>query len=602
MTNTNKAKASFSKRGSEKSSPRASSAARSPRSSASSSPRAGSDAPRTRTTSYSSSAPIRPGSSTKTYSSDRPSYSSPRSSSSGYSSAPRSSGSSYAPRPSSAPRSSGYSSDRGSDRSGGSSYSSGRSNYSGGSSYSGGGSSGGSFRSSASRFSSGGSRSSSGGSYSSDRGGYSSGGYSSGGDRGGYSSRPSYGGSSRPSYGGSSYGGGSRGFSGGGRGYGGGRSSGGRGRGGFKGSSIDVSKYINKNVVTEKEIAYVPTHTFADFNITEELKASIVAKGYVNPTPIQDKSIPVVLEGSDVVGIANTGTGKTMAFLIPLINKILLNKQESVLIMAPTRELAQQISDELYKLSRGFGIHAGCYVGGTPIRQQFRSLHTHNHFVIGTPGRLKDLVDRKALNLSGFKNIVLDEADRMLDMGFIDDMKYLMARMPADRQTLFFSATMSPEIERLVSSFLKNPAMISVKTRSTSANVEQDVVRVKHPATKIETLHDLLSQEDFERVIVFGKTKHGVEKLHESLKDKGHRSVSIHGDKNQYQRQRAITDFKTDKVNILVATDVAARGLDIPNVSHVINYDLPSTHDDYVHRIGRTGRANTKGKALTFID
>jgi ATP-dependent RNA helicase RhlE len=354
--------------------------------------------------------------------------------------------------------------------------------------------------------------------------------------------------------------------------------------------------------VEEKEIPYVPKHTFNDFKISENLKANLAEKGYIVPTPIQDQAIPVIINGEDIVGIANTGTGKTMAFLVPLIEKILKDKKQSVLIMAPTRELAQQIDEELYKISKGLGIHAGCFVGGTPIRNQFRQLYNHNNFVIGTPGRLKDLVDRKALVLSNYNTVVLDEADRMLDMGFIDDMKYLVSKMPADKQTLFFSATMSPEIERLISIFMKSPTKVSVKTRDTSKNVMQDIVRVKHPQTKHELLHELLSGEDFERVIVFGKTKHGVEKLHMALQDKGHKSVSIHGDKNQGQRQRAIRDFKDARVKILVATDVAARGLDIPNVSHVINFDLPATHDDYVHRIGRTGRGGKKGKALTFID
>jgi superfamily II DNA/RNA helicase len=229
------------------------------------------------------------------------------------------------------------------------------------------------------------------------------------------------------------------------------------------------------------------------------------------------------------------------------------------------------------------------------------ALRYQNQFVIGTPGRIKDLIQRNKLDLSYFKTVVLDEADRMLDMGFVADMRYMMDLMGKDRQTLFFSATLSREIEALINDFLNQPVRISVKTRDTSANVDQDVVRVQRGADKLEMLHDLLAKEDFSKVIIFGKTKHGVEKLSQSLIQKGFKAESIHGDKNQGQRQRALQSFKNDQVQILVATDVAARGLDIPDVSHVINYELPATFDDYVHRIGRTGRGNKKGKALTFV-
>ncbi len=366
--------------------------------------------------------------------------------------------------------------------------------------------------------------------------------------------------------------------------------------------SIHPSKFINKAVITETVEVFVPEHKFSDFLIDERLKANIIKKGYVDPTPIQDRSIPHILKGEDIVGIANTGTGKTAAFLIPLIHKVLSNPKENILIVCPTRELALQIQDELNGFIDDMKLYSVCCVGGAPIGSQIRALRYRNEFVIGTPGRIKDLVERKVLNLSFFKTVVLDEADRMLDMGFINDMKFMMAQMPKERHTLFFSATLSPEISALIKDFLKNPVSISVKTQDTSKNVDQDVVKVQRGENKLDVLHSMLIQPDFNKVLIFGRTKHGVEKLTNLLKDRGFKAESIHGDKNQSARQRALKNFKDDKAQILVATDVAARGLDISGVSHVINFDIPATYEDYVHRIGRTGRAGKKGKAYTFID
>ncbi len=369
----------------------------------------------------------------------------------------------------------------------------------------------------------------------------------------------------------------------------------------FEGAHIDISKFINKAVITEEVEHFKPEHKFTDFAVNDRLKKSIVARGYQDPTPIQDKAIPHVLRGSDVVGIANTGTGKTAAFLIPLINKVIENPKENILIVVPTRELAIQINDE-FKAFNMKGMYSACCVGGAPMNPQMTQLRYHNNFIIGTPGRLKDFIERKLINLSLFNTIVLDEADRMLDMGFIGDMKYMMAKMPAAKQTLFFSATLSPEIDRLIKDFLKEPVKISVKTQDTSKNVDQDIVRVKPGSDKIDTLHDLLVQGGFKKVLIFGRTKHGVEKLSVNLNKRGFKAESIHGDKKHSHRQKALGLFKTDQIQALVATDVAARGLDIPGVTHVINFDLPATYDDYVHRIGRTGRGNMKGKALTLIE
>ena len=368
-----------------------------------------------------------------------------------------------------------------------------------------------------------------------------------------------------------------------------------------RGERIDFNRFINKAVITEEVEHFKPEHAFQDFAVDERLKKAVIAHGYKEPTPIQDRTIPHILKGADLVGVANTGTGKTAAFLVPLINKVLLNSKELVLIIVPTRELAIQIDQELKAFARGMKIFSVCCVGGMNINPQISGLRYEHNFIIGTPGRLKDLINRKRINLARINTVVLDEADRMLDMGFIDDMRYVMTETPKNRQTLFFSATISSDIDRFIKEFLTEPVRISVKTQDTAKNVDQDIVRVGQGKEKIDVLHDLLNKKELSKVLIFGRTKHGVEKLSQVLAQRGFKVESIHGDKNHAKRQRALGLFKDDRIKILVATDVAARGLDIADVSHVINYDLPETYDDYVHRIGRTGRGSKKGKALTFV-
>lgn len=365
---------------------------------------------------------------------------------------------------------------------------------------------------------------------------------------------------------------------------------------------IDISKFVNKAVITEETEHFTPEHLFADFKIDERLKKIVTARGYSTPTPIQDRVIPHILHGADVVGIAHTGTGKTAAFLLPLIHKVIANSKENILVMAPTRELAIQIEEELRIFTKGLNLFSVCCVGGASIGHQISKLCSMHNFIIGTPGRLKDLIKRRMITLSKFNTVVLDEADRMLDMGFINDMRFIINDMPKNRQTLFFSATISHDIEKLIKDFLNNPVRVSVKTQDTPKNVEQDVVKVKIGMSKLDVLHNLLNQEEFNKVLVFGRTKHGVEKLSKTLAERGFKAESIHGNKNHSKRQRALSLFKSSHIRILVATDVAARGLDIADVSHVINYDIPATFEDYVHRIGRTGRGNKKGKAITLIE
>jgi len=390
----------------------------------------------------------------------------------------------------------------------------------------------------------------------------------------------------------------SRGGSGGGGSRGGNRG-GGRGKGNFE--RIDFSRFISKATIIEKEEVYMPVHTFSDFKIEESLKKAIAQKNYVFPSPIQDKAIPQALEGRDIVGIANTGTGKTAAFLIPLINKVLNDNSQKVIILAPTRELAIQIEKELFEFVRGLGIYSVVCVGGAPIFPQLKTLKRRCDFIIGTPGRIMDLVERKAIDLSTVNNIVLDEADRMLDMGFVDDMVKILSSMPREKQAFLFSATLPKEVEKLVEKFTKDPIRVMVKTRDTSKNVEQDIVRIARGTEKMDVLEDLLSTAEFDKVIIFAEMKHTVEKISVELIRRGFRAGSIHGDKRHNERQRTLAQFKDGSLSILVATDVAARGLDIPNVSHVINFEIPQTYDTYVHRIGRTGRASARGTALTFV-
>lgn len=393
-------------------------------------------------------------------------------------------------------------------------------------------------------------------------------------------------------------GGGSR-FGGGG----GGRSGGGSGRrggGGRKQPSFDPSQFINKNPVQTKEEVYETKHQFTDFGLHAQISELVAKQGITTPSPIQDKIIPLIMKGKDVIGLAETGTGKTAAFLLPLIEKTIKDKSQMTLVMTPTRELAIQIEMELRKFSGPFKMYSTTCVGGTPIRPQIMKLRRNNHFVIGTPGRILDLIERGDLKTERISNVVLDEADRMLDMGFIHDMRKILSTVTNDRQTMFFSATMTNEAEKLVNDFMRNPTTISVKKKDVTNSIAQDVVIYEH-THKFDNLMTLLGNEELKRVIIFGSMKHSVEKLANELCSKGIRAESIHGNKSHGQRQRSLSNFKSGNARVLVATDVAARGIHVDNVSHVINYDLPNTFEDYVHRIGRTGRGDHKGQALTFV-
>ena len=364
--------------------------------------------------------------------------------------------------------------------------------------------------------------------------------------------------------------------------------------------AFDPSMFVRK-ATYKTNVEYVPKNQFADFAIDDRLKANIIARGYTKPTPIQDQTIPLLLEGKDVVGVANTGTGKTAAFLIPLINKGLLNPNSKILIVTPTRELAVQIEEEFWAFADRTPVSSVLCIGGLNIQKQISGLKRNPQFVIGTPGRLKDLSERNCLYYEDYSTIVLDEVDRMLDMGFINEIREMIHNLPKVRHSLFFSATVPQNVRSIMNQFLTNPITISVSTQPTSENVDQDIIRA-NGKPKIEILHELLIQEGFDKVLVFGRTKWSMEKLSNELQARGFKATSIHGNKTQYQRQKALDMFKKNMVQVLLATDLASRGLDIDNVTHVINFDLPESYEDYIHRIGRTGRADKVGKALTFLD
>ncbi len=363
---------------------------------------------------------------------------------------------------------------------------------------------------------------------------------------------------------------------------------------------INPSKFIQVASASESE-AYVPTHVFEDFQLEPLLKRNLLEMGYITPSPIQDQAIAAGLEGRDIIGIASTGTGKTAAFALPVLQQLITDSASYALIIAPTRELAQQIEQECKTLAKGSGLFGTVLIGGTGMAGQLHDLRRSPRIVIGTPGRIKDHLERGSLKLSRFNMIVLDEVDRMLDMGFVRDVTTILSKASAQRQSFFFSATMDAKVRTLLDTFTTDPLMISLKGSSASEHVHQDVVRYQTSSDKIDKLHDLLIKQEVAKAIVFDETQRGVERLSKELVSRGFAAESIHGGKSQGQRQRALAKFKGNQVNILVATDVAARGIDVADITHVVNFSIPKVYDDYIHRIGRAGRAGQVGYALTFV-
>ncbi|KPL58288.1 DEAD/DEAH box helicase [Rossellomorea vietnamensis] len=341
---------------------------------------------------------------------------------------------------------------------------------------------------------------------------------------------------------------------------------------------------------------------FADLNLSASTLKSIKRMGFEEATPIQASTIPVGLEGKDIIGQAQTGTGKTTAFGIPMIEKIdVKNPNVQALIIAPTRELAIQVSEELYRIGADKRARVLSVYGGQDIQRQIRAMKKNPHIIVGTPGRLLDHIKRKTLNLENVETLVLDEADEMLNMGFIEDIESILETVPSTRQTLLFSATMPDPIRRIANRFMTEPEVIKVKSKEvTVSNIEQFYTKVSEKE-KFDTLSRLIDVQSPELAIVFGRTKRRVDELARALSIRGYLAEGIHGDLSQARRMTVLKKFKEGRIDILIATDVAARGLDISGVTHVYNFDIPQDPESYVHRIGRTGRAGKKGMSITFV-
>jgi superfamily II DNA/RNA helicase len=347
--------------------------------------------------------------------------------------------------------------------------------------------------------------------------------------------------------------------------------------------------------------------SFQNFSLAPEILQAVRKSGYNNPTSIQLKAIPAILQKQDLLASSQTGSGKTAAFLLPLLHLLSESKRDKkprALILAPTRELAMQIHNQAKKYSAFLPhIKSQCIGGGTPIMKQIRDLQKPYDLLIATPGRLIDLIQRKKISLSSVELLVLDEADRMLDMGFMPDVKKIVKLTPSDRQTLFFSATLKGEVHKLARLMLHDPVDISIEgTETSTSHIKQSFLYASHLSQKNDLLDQFLSDaENLENAVIFTSTKHHAEVLSQELKTKGHKCAALHGDLNQSRRTQTVTKMKKGKIQLLIATDVASRGLDIQDISHVINFDLPRTVEDYIHRIGRTGRAGAKGAALSFV-
>lgn len=370
-------------------------------------------------------------------------------------------------------------------------------------------------------------------------------------------------------------------------------------------SNLDPNLLSRKAVQTEVK-DFRAERKIDDLPINNKLKALLTAKGFERPSEIQDRTLESLLEGRDLLGIAQTGTGKTGAFLIPMIEKMVqhnIQNRTYALIMAPTRELATQIQDEFKTMTKGLNLHSSCFIGGTNINTDFRNLRRTPHVIIATPGRLLDLVNRRAFKLDNVHTLVLDEFDRMLDMGFINDVKKTLQLMKSRKHTLLFSATLDKKQEGFIKEILNNPVRVKVSNGETTGDhIDQEVIRIAAGEDKFKILTDLMEDQQMDKLLIFEEAKFKVKKLTSMLNSKGIKADEIHGNKTQNARQNALNKFKQGKVRVLVATDVAARGLDVSDVTHVINYQLPMTFDSYIHRIGRTGRAGKAGKAYTFVD
>lgn len=348
--------------------------------------------------------------------------------------------------------------------------------------------------------------------------------------------------------------------------------------------------------------------TFDNLNLEPTINAAIKLKGYTTPTPIQAQAIPELLKGKDLLGVAQTGSGKTAAFSLPIINHLALNpkkytpKAPRVLILTPTRELASQIDLNIKTYSEGLDLKTRVIFGGVGAQPQIRALKSGLDIVVATPGRLVDLMGSRDISLENVEIFVLDEADRMLDMGFINDVKKMIARLPKNKQTLLFSATMPKDIEALAKSLLKDPVRVAVTPESSTVEKISQRINYLKKENKVKLLTKIIQEEDITSTLVFTRTKHGADRVVRLLEKSSIKAAAIHGNKSQNNRERALTKFRDGDIKILVATDIAARGIDVSHISHVINFNLPEDPKSYVHRIGRTARAGRTGVAISFCD
>lgn len=370
-----------------------------------------------------------------------------------------------------------------------------------------------------------------------------------------------------------------------------------------KQSSVDVN-LLSQKAVNREVKNYESDRSFAEMPLHKALLANIAKKGYSKPTEIQDRSLEALLKRRDLMGVAQTGTGKTGAFLIPLIHHLLENESdERVLVLAPTRELAVQIEEEYRDLTQGMRLKSACFIGGTNMNRDLERASRPVALTVATPGRLLDLAQRGKVDFKRFGTLVLDEFDRMLDMGFAKDVQRITDAMSRREHTLLFSATLDPAQKPHIARLLHQPVEVKVSSGAVTADhVDQEIIRLQEGEDKFTAFLDLVRQPGFEKVLVFAETKRWVSKVRKKLGQNGLQAEEIHGNKTQNYRQKALQKFKSGKVQVLVATDVAARGLDVSDVTHVINYQLPGSMDSYIHRIGRTGRAGKAGKAYTFVN
>lgn len=367
-------------------------------------------------------------------------------------------------------------------------------------------------------------------------------------------------------------------------------------------SSLKPNLLVQKATVSTNDI-YHSERTYQDFPLDERFKANLLKKGYIRPTEIQDKTFDALLDKKDVVGVAQTGTGKTGAFLIPIIERLLrLKRKPFALIVVPTRELALQIDNEFRSITKGLKLYSSCFIGGTNINKDIQALRRPSHVIIGTPRRILELIKHRELDIRETNTLVLDEFDKMLSLGFLKEVEHITGAMHRRQHTLLFSATVNAKIQPLIDEILYQPLVVKLKKQNATINhIEQDIIEVKPEQNQFEILTELLQKETAEKVLIFDDTKAGVESLAEQLINSNYKVSFLHGDLEQKSRTAHIKNFSQNNTNILIATDIAARGIDISDISLVINYQTPQNYEQYTHRIGRTGRAGKQGKAFTFF-